>query len=59
MLKSYDPWGRPGHGAPKESSRKQKFTEEQLNNPGEQRPADEVGVNDVSDLYNSSLAKYS
>ncbi|CAD5120065.1 DgyrCDS8647 [Dimorphilus gyrociliatus] len=48
MLKSYDPWGRPGHGAPKESPRKQKFTEEQLgqHSCGEQRPADEVGVND-------------
>lgn len=55
MLKTYDPWGRPGHGAPKESPRKQKFTEEQLgigqfSSPAEKRPADEVGVNDVSDL---------
>ncbi|XP_055996499.1 uncharacterized protein LOC125645670 isoform X7 [Ostrea edulis] len=33
MLKNYNPWGRPGGGAPMADSRKQKFTEHQLELP--------------------------
>ncbi|XP_062615470.1 uncharacterized protein LOC134277185 isoform X9 [Saccostrea cucullata] len=33
MLKNYNPWGRPGGGAPMADARKQKFTEHQLEPP--------------------------
>nr|XP_022306093.1 uncharacterized protein LOC111112620 isoform X12 [Crassostrea virginica] len=33
MLKNYNPWGRPGGGAPMADTRKQKFTEHQLEPP--------------------------